>query len=175
MTYSKNHNVCVLNVSPEPMFKYNVTLVDYNLGGYEYVHKYTGTNREKAFAAFKEAKAWMGMAEVKITVLGREWQKDSRLRAKLEAKSAAEAEAQAELEAAHWTEDEITYYTSRYEARHNNGDNDGDEDISYEELLALLDEQIDFDYTDFGFPEIEREEARNQFLEECMNEDDLPF
>lgn len=56
----------------ESMFKYVVVCGDYNLGGYEYNETYSGTDRNKAIAAYKEAKDWMGMVDVTITVLGRE-------------------------------------------------------------------------------------------------------
>ena len=52
------------------MFQYKITCGDYNLGGYDYTVTYQGTNRETAFAAYKEAKEWMGMAKADITVFG---------------------------------------------------------------------------------------------------------
>lgn len=65
-------NECLLLVSglkklpPQPMFSYRIICV----GGSKWAVEYTGTDRSKAIAAYKEAKAWMGMAEVDIEVLG---------------------------------------------------------------------------------------------------------
>lgn len=60
------------------MFKYKVYCGDYSLEGYAEDLTYTGTDRTKAFAAYKDAKEWMGMVRVEIIVLGREKEHYSR-------------------------------------------------------------------------------------------------
>ena len=54
------------------MFKYMVYCGDYSLAGYSENLTYSGTDREKALEAYREAKNWLGMVRVKINVLGRE-------------------------------------------------------------------------------------------------------
>ena len=54
------------------VFKYTVYCGDYSLAGYSEDMTYSGTDRKEALKAYREAKSWLGMARVKINVLGRE-------------------------------------------------------------------------------------------------------
>ena len=54
------------------MFKYKIYRGDYSLAGYSEDLTYSGTNREKALNAYREAKNWLGAVRVELNVLGRE-------------------------------------------------------------------------------------------------------
>ena len=54
------------------MFEYKVYCGDYSLEGYSEDLTYSGTDREKALNAYREAKNWLGVVRVEISVLGRE-------------------------------------------------------------------------------------------------------
>lgn len=54
------------------MFKYKIYCGDYSLEGYSEDLTYSGTNREEALKAYREAKDWLGMVRIELTVLGRE-------------------------------------------------------------------------------------------------------
>ena len=70
------HAAGIKKFPPEPMFNYVVRCGDYGMDGYEWSTEYAGTDREKALEGYKQAKAWMGMAEVSIEVLGRKERKE---------------------------------------------------------------------------------------------------
>lgn len=59
-------------VKMENMFKYEIYCGDYSIDGYSENLAYSGTDREKALKAYREAKNWLGMVRVKLNVLGRE-------------------------------------------------------------------------------------------------------
>ncbi len=54
------------------MFKYKIFCGDYSLAGYSEDLMYSGTDREEALKAYREAKDWLDMVRVEINVLGRE-------------------------------------------------------------------------------------------------------
>lgn len=54
------------------IFRYTIYCGDYSLGGYSESVTYSGTDRNKAVNAYHEAKDWLGMVRVKLSVLGRE-------------------------------------------------------------------------------------------------------
>ena len=61
------------------MFEYKIYCGDYSMAGYSENLTYSGINREKAIKAYRDAKNWLGIVRIEISVLGREKHFDDEL------------------------------------------------------------------------------------------------